>query len=214
MAERTVVSKVTNAVLYSDGTIRIDKVRFSYPHCDKPMESTGDDGQKKEQYSIVAMLPKETHTAAKDLVKKVIQDVMTKADAKVGSSFWFLKDGDKEAEEDDKKELYKGHFIVKAAEKRRPSVRKPDGSVMSEREIVDEIYGGMWGSVLIRPWYFNGKARNGKAYPKRVLSNFIACQKWKDDEPFGEGRVNDEGVFDSQDDGGSGDGLNEDDGGL
>lgn len=212
MAERTVVSKVTNAVLYSDGSIRIDKVRFSYPHVDKPMESEGDDGNKKSQYSITGMLPKATHTAAKDLVKKVIQELMTKNDVKVPTDKWFLADGDKLAEEDDKKELYAGHFIIKAAEKRRPSVRKPDGSVMSEREMEDAIYGGMWGSILLRPWYFNGKAKNGKTYPKRILANFIACQKWKDDESFGEGRISDDGVFESQDEGG-GDGLNDDDSG-
>lgn len=213
MAERTVVSKVSNAVLYSDGSIRIDKVRFSYPHLDKPYESEGDDGQKKSSYSITAMLPKATHTAAKDLVKKVIQDLMTENDVKVGSGFWCLADGDKLAEEDEGKELYAGHFIVKASEKRRPSVRKSNNETMSEREIEDEIYGGAWGSVYLRPWFFNGKARNGKTYPKRILANLIGVQKWKDDEPFGEGRISDDGVFDSQDDGGgSGDGLNDDDG--
>lgn len=209
MAERTVVSKVTNAVLYSDGSIRIDKVRFSYPHLDKPYESEGDDGQKKASYSIAAMLPKATHTAAKDLLKKVIQDLIAKNDTKVGTGFWCLSDGDKAAEEDEGKELYAGHFIVKSAEKRRPSVRKADGSTMSEREIADEIYGGAWGSVFIRPWYFNGKARNGKTYPKRVLANLIGVQKWKDDEPFGEGRISDDGVFESVDSG-NGDGMDED----
>ena len=104
-------------------------------------------------------------------------------------------------------------FIVKASEARRPSVRKRDGSVMSEREMADEIYGGMWGNILLRPWYFNGKARNGKTYPKRVLANFIALQKTKDDESFGESRVSDDGVFDAVEGDDGGNGL-DDDGGL
>lgn len=210
MAERTVVTKVTNAVLYSDGSIRVDNVRFSYPHFDKPFESEGDDGNKKLQYSCDGMLPKETHGAAKELIKKVINDLMVKNDTKVGTSFWFLKDGDKLAEEDDKKGGLAGHWVVKASEKRRPSVRKRNGEQMTEREIENEIYGGMWGSLLIRPWYFNGKAKNGKTYPKRILANLIAAQKVRDDEPFGEGRISDDGVFDSVDDGG--DGFDDDNG--
>lgn len=203
--ERTVVTKVQNAVLFSDGTIRVDNVRLSYPHVDKPYESEGDDGQKKAAYSVVGMLPKSTHTAAKDLIKKVILELQTKNDAKVKSEHWFLKNGD-----DEDKEEYKSMFIIKASEARRPSVRKRDGSVMSEREMADEIYGGMWGNILLRPWYFSGKAKNGKTYPKRVLANFLALQKTKDDESFGEGRINDEGVFDAVEDDGS-DGLGDDD---
>lgn len=211
MAERTVVTKVSNAVLYSDGTIRIDNVRASYPHLDKPYESEGDDGQKKSSYSITGMLPKSSHTAAKDLIKKVIQDLMTKNDTKVPVDKWLLSDGDKLADEDDGKELYRGHFLVKAAEKRRPSVRKKNGEPMTEREIEDAIYGGCWVNILIRPWFFSGKARNGKTYPKRILANLIAVQFVRDDEPFGEGRISDDGVFDAVE--GDGDGF-EDSGDL
>lgn len=212
MAERTIVSKVPNAVLYSDGSIRVDNVRFSYPHFAKPFESEGDDGNKKLQYSCDGMMPKSTHGEAKELIKKVITELMTKNDVKVGTSFWFLKDGDKLAEEDDKKELLAGHWVIKSSEKRRPSVRKRNGEPMVESEIEDEIYGGMWGSLLIRPWYFNGKAKNGKTYPKRILANLIGAQKVKDDEPFGEGRVSDDGVFDAV--GGDDDGFDDDGGGL
>lgn len=210
--DRTIVKKVQNAILYSDGSIRIDNVRFSYPHIDAPYESENDDGQKKAAFSIAGMMPKETHTEAKNLLKEVIQGLLTKNDVKVGTGFWCLADGDKLAEEDDGKELYAGHFIVKASEKRRPSCRKRTGEIMSEREIEDEIYGGMWGNILIRPWYFNGKARNGKTYPKRILANLIGVQKVRDDDPFGEGRVSDEGVFDKVEGEDGGDGLNDDDG--
>lgn len=212
MVERTVVSKVTNAVAFSDGSIRIDNVRFSYPHVDKPYESENDDGQKKSSYNITAMLPKGTHTAAKDLLKKMITDLATKNEAKVPSAGWCLADGDKLAEEEDGKELYAGHFIVKASESRRPTVRKRNGEVMSDREIEDQIYGGCWGSIFIRPWYFSGKAKNGKTYPKRIPANLLGIQKLRDDEPFGEGRISDDGVFEAQDDGSSGNGLDDDEG--
>lgn len=200
MANREVVAKVQNAVLYSDGCIRIDNVRASYPHLDEPYKSEGDDGNTKEAFSIDGLMPKETHKAAKDLVKKAIEDLLQKNDAKVGSSFWFLKDGDKLFEEDDSKSTLQGNFVIKSSEKRRPAVRNRDGSIMSEREIGDKIYGGCWVNVLLRPWYFSGKASNGKTYPKRVLANLIAVQFVRDDDAFGEGRISDEGVFDSASD--------------
>lgn len=209
MAERTVVTKVSNAVLYSDGTVRIDNVRLSYPHLAKPFVTEGDDGQKKEAYSIDAFLPKATHTAAKDLVKKVIEDLMKQNDVKVGTSFWFLKDGDKQADEDENKAVQRGNFVVKASEKRRPAVRDRKGNLMEVDEVEDKLYGGCWANILIRPWYFSGKARNGKQYPKRMLSNLIAVQFVRDDEPFGEGRVNDDGVFDAVEEAGGGTGFDD-----
>lgn len=86
--ERTIVKKVANAVLYSDGTIRIDNVRFSYPHIDAPYESEDDNGDKKSSYSITGMMPKATHTEAKNLLKEVTQGLLTKNDVKVGTGFW------------------------------------------------------------------------------------------------------------------------------
>jgi len=206
VAQREIVTKVSNAVLFSDGTIRIDNVRASYPHLDKPYESEGDDGNKQAKFTLDGMAPKSSHTAAKDLVKKVITDLMTANDVKVKTENWFLKNGD-----DSDKPEYEGHFIFKSSENRRPSVRNRDGSQMSEREIADKIYGGCWVNILIRPWYFDGKARNGKTYPKRILANLLAVQFVRDDEPFGEGRIDDEGVFDSVD--GDGDGFEDEGGG-
>lgn len=197
MAERTVVTKVQNAVLYSDGAIRIDNVRLSYPHLAAPFASEGDEGQTKLSYSVEGMLPKDTHRAAKDLVKKVIEDLLAENKAKVPTANWFLKDGDKLAEEDEKKEQCAGNFIVKASEKRRPTVRNRKGEVLTPEEAEQLVYGGCWGNILLRPWYFNGKAKNGKTYPKRILSNLIAVQFVRDDEAFGEGRISDDGVFDS-----------------
>lgn len=206
MSERTVVTKVSNAVLFSDGSIRIDNVRLSYPHLDKAFESEGDDGNKKSSFSVDAMLPKSTHKAAKDLIKKVIEDLMIENDTKVKTENWFLKDGD----QSDKLE-YEGHWLAKSAEARRPTVRNRDGSVMTEREVADLVYGGCWGNVFLRPWYFAGKAKNGKTYPKRVLANLLGVQFVRNDEPFGEGRISDDGVFGEVDADGD-DGFDDDSG--
>lgn len=213
MAERTIVTKVTNAILYSDGCMRIDGVRLSFPYVAEPRENVGDDGVKKKAFETTALLPKDSHKAAKDLVKKVIIQIMAEAGVKVASEFWCLKDGDaveaaakaaKAADPDaddydpdtDESPLeHRKHFTIKAAEKSRPAVRNRQGGIMSQAEVESEIYGGCWANVLIRLWYFNGKAKNGKSYPKRILANLIAVQKVRDDEPFGEGRVSDEGIF-------------------
>lgn len=205
MATREIVQKVSNAVEYSDGTIRIDNVRLSYPHLDKPYSGQNDKGEQGvAKYGLVGMLPKATHTAAKDLVKKVIQDLLKKNDAKVGVNKWFLQNGDDSGKAD-----YEGHFTVSARESRRPSVRNRDGSAMSDKEVADTIYGGCWGSILIRPWYQDG-VKVGKGYGQRVNAGLVAVQFVKDGETFGEGRIDDEGVFDAVDD--SDDGFADSDG--
>lgn len=211
MAERTVVTKVTNAVLYSDGSIRVDGGRCSYPHVGEPMANERDDGTTVKTFSVDLLLPKATHTAAKDLIKKSIETLLKEKDDKVGTAFWFLKDGDKmadEAAENGKdREVLRGHYVVRVADTRRPSVRDRKGAVMTPEQAEEEFYGGMWANVLLKPWHFGGKGKNGKTYNKRINANFIAIQKVRDDEPFGESRISDEGVFDSVDDNGSNDGF-------
>ncbi len=144
-----------------------------------------------KKFGVQGMLPKKTHVAAKDLIKEVIQKLCKDNDAKVATDKWFLANGD-----DKEQEEYAGYFIISTSETKRPTARKRDGSVMSPEEADESFYGGCWGNLLIRPWYFNGKAKNGKSYPKRVCAGIVSAQFVRDDEPFGEGRIDDEGVFD------------------
>lgn len=194
MATREIVTKVSNAVLYSDGTIRIDNVRASYPHLDKPYAKADKDGKTPEaKFGIVGMLDKKTHTAAKDLIIKVIKEIEQKEDTKVARDKKFIRDGD----DSDKKE-YEGYWTVSAREARRPSVRNRKGDPMSEREIVDTIYAGCYVNILIRPWFQNND------FGKRINAGLVAVQFARDGEQIGEGRIDDEGVFESVEDGGSG----------
>lgn len=189
--ERTVVKKVSNAVLYSDGTIRIDNVRFSYPHLDEPYAGKDDEGKAgKAKYGVVGMLPKKTHTAAKDLIKHAINELLKENDAKVSTDKWFLRDGDNAEQAE-----YEGHFIVSARESKRPTCRDKKGNTLEIEDIPDVFYGGCWGNMFIRPWYQDGK-KVGAGYGKRINAGLIAVQFVRDDEPFGEGRINDDGVFD------------------
>lgn len=220
MAKLVEVKRVKNAVLLTDGEnefIRLDKVRISFPAVGTPEPEKDDDGnprldkkgKQKMRYKLSAMLPKKTHVAAKDLCVEVINNLLKKNDAKVAADKKFITNGD-----DSEREEYQGHWIVSAGESRRPSVRDRKGELVMEIVDADNlIYAGCWANVLIRPWYFNGKAQgSSKSYPKRVSAGLTGVQFNDDDTPFGGGRVDEEDVWDKQEDrDDDGDDLEDDD---
>lgn len=213
MSQLTTVKRVKNAILMKDDKdglfIRIDGVRFSYPHIGHPGEARDDSDSKAPKYGVVLMLPKKTHLEAKNLVKEVIQDIIKKNKATVPVAMWCLLDGDEKEDEN-----MKGHWLINTSESRRPKARDARGQIMDDLDKIDEtFYGGMWGHALIRPWYFNGKAKSGKTYPKRVPSGIAGVFHWKNDTPFGAGSIDDEDAWgDVPEDDGS-DGFGEDAGG-
>ena len=195
-APRTVVetayfegTKDVQAILYSDGTILVNGVRASYPHFGKAFEATNDDGKKSEKWSMKGMMPKATHKPAMRLMKKHMEQMMK--DNKVSdlaSDRKYLRNGD-----DLGKEEMKGHFVFSASETSPPKVRSASAAKMTEpREIDDMFYGGCWVNALIRPWW-----QNHQKYGKRVNAGLSAVQFLRDDEPFGEGRIDDEAVDDT-----------------
>lgn len=207
MANLTLVKKVKNAVLYHDAKgeplIRLDCVRLSYPYVGTPSDEENDDGVKTKKWRVVAMLPKATHEAAKMLVEEEINKLIKKNESKVPKDKWFLTDGDEKEDE-----TAEGHWLVAASDgKIRPKARDRQGNVMDDIDKIDEtFYGGCWGHVLIRPWFFAGKSKKStKSYPKRVSAGLNAVVFFKDDKPFGSGRVDDGDAWDdapvSEDDG-------------
>jgi hypothetical protein len=188
MANREIISKVTNAVLYSDGLIRIDNVRASYPHLDKPW--SGEEGQEAK-FSIVSLLDKGTHKAAKDLIVKRINEILKENKTeKIASDKKFIRDGDQMA-----KPECENQWVVSARETRRPSVRGSDNEVLTPDEILDTIYAGCYISVLIRPWF-----QNHAKFGKRVNAGLVAVRFRRDGEPIGEGRITDDDIDDYMDD--------------
>lgn len=182
---REIKKKVKNAILYTDGTIRISGVRFSYPHLKKPYKGDGDQGEAK--FGVVGLLPKKTHRAAKDLIKERIEELLKENKVKsLASDKKFLRDGDQSG-----KAEHEGHYTVSARESRRPPLRNRDNSVV-EPEDADEVFQpGYWGDILIRPWYQNNK------FGKRVNAGLSSIQFVKKDEVFGEGRLSDEDLDDT-----------------
>ena len=185
---REIKKKVKNAILYTDGTIRISGVRFSYPHLKKPYKGDGDTGEAK--FGVVGLMPKKTHRAAKDLVKERIEELLKENKVKsLASDKKFLRDGDQSG-----KAEHEGHYTVSARESRRPPLRNRDNSVV-EPEDADEVFQpGYWGDILIRPWYQNNK------FGKRVNAGLSSIQFVKKDEVFGEGRLSDEDLDDTFED--------------
>lgn len=217
MAQLELVKKVKNAVLYKDGNgqrfIRIDKVRLSYPFLGTQSEDEDDNGKVTHKWRVTAMLDKDEHKEAHDLVVKVIEAIMKENDTRVPGDKWFMSDGD-----DKEDENMHGHWLVTASDGRiRPKVRDRKGEVMDDIKKIDEtFYGGCWGHILIRPWFFNGVVKGAtKKYPKRVSSGLTGVFFSHDDKPFGAGRIDDSDAWDDvpkSDEGANG--FDDDDGDL
>jgi hypothetical protein len=191
MATREIVKSGKNFVVYSDGTMRIDRVRGSYVHADKPYKGKAkrdDGGDAPAKYSIVGILMKETHADAKaacdEFIKKVLKD---NKDAKVGKKDWFIRDGDDAA-----KEEYEGSWTLNASELKKPKCRDRNGQLVEDAEDIREMFqSGYWFNILIKPWFQDND------YGKKVNAGFIAIQFVKKDKTFGSGEVDDSDVWDT-----------------
>lgn len=195
MAAMVIEKKVANATLYTNGMIRLEKVRVSFPHLDKPyVGRTEADKGKTPSYGIVAMLPKDTHEAAKNLVKGVIDKMLADNDAKVAADKKFLRNGD-----DQGRAEYEGHYTVSARERNRPTCRDKKGNLLDPvgdaEQIKEMFYGGCVCHVLIRPWFQDGQ-KVGAGFGKRINAGLVGVMFVKDGESFGEGRIDDSGAWD------------------
>ena len=210
MAKLNLVKQVENAILYQDEKdqlyIRIDNVRGSYVFVGTPANDEGDDGETRQKWRIVLMLPKKTHLEAKNLIVEVINRLI-KENVNVPKERWFIKNGDEHEDEN-----MHGHWLVSASDGRyRPKARDAQGHVIDEiDEIDDTFYSGCWLHALIRPWFFDGKTKNSKkTFPKRISAGLNSVMFARDDKPFGSGRIDDSEVW--GDDDGMGGGRGDDD---
>jgi hypothetical protein len=196
MSALTIKERGKNFIIYNEGVIRIDNVRFSYPHVDKPWKKESDKGTPK--YGIVGLMPKETHEDAKKAIAKIMKQLATDAKITVASDKKFLRDGDAnsgmEDEDADKSEnTYAGMYFVSARETNRPTLRDQYGKkldpVDDAEKILELFYGGAWGHILIRPWVQNNE------HGKRINAGFVGAMFSKDDKAFGQGRIDDSGAW-------------------
>lgn len=190
-------------ILYSDGTIFVEWVRFSYPHVVNPKafandsDDDDDDGERrkssKKTFSVTGMLGKRTHAAAIELIEGRIAKMLKEHKIKkLKADKLFLRDGDQAEQEE-----YEDHMTISAREVNRPPLRNVDGSKLDmtnkkHRALADRLFvGGHWGSLLIRPWFQNNK------WGKRINAGLASAQFLMTDETFGEGRLSEEAMDDT-----------------
>lgn len=194
MATMEVKKRVKNAVLYTNGCIRIDNVRGSYVHVDKPYKGKAkrDDGKDAEpKFSIVGILYKDTHGEAKDLILERINELLKEnKDAKVPKDKRFIKNGD-----DAEKEEYENAYTISASEINAPKCRERSGELIDRAdggERIRELFkSGYWFNILIRPWYQDND------YGKRVNAGLVGVQFVKVDKTFGEGEIDESDAWDA-----------------
>lgn len=187
-------------ILYSDGTIFVEYVRFSYPHLAKPkaFQSDNDDedegtSKSKASYSVTGMLGKKTHADAIELIETRIAEILKQNKIKkLKADKLFLRDGD-----DAEQEEYEGFMTISAREINRPPLRNVDGSKLDpsnpkHKALIQKLFvGGYWGALLIRPWFQNNK------WGKRLNAGLASAQFLMKDETFGEGRLSEEAMDDT-----------------
>lgn len=206
----TVKEKGANYVVYNEGYVRIDDVRISFPHIAYPQENENDDGNTSLTYNLVGIMYKETHAAARkalvDINNQILRDNADKKTNKppaVAADKRYLKDGDAKDEGDNRlyRDEYENAWTLTATNKKAPVARDERGSKMEDKEEIEaKFYSGCRVNILVRPWFFNGKARNStKTYPMRLSCGLEAVQFRADDEPFGAGRPDDDDVWEVQD---------------
>jgi len=198
MATRTVVKKVENAVLYSDGTIRLDNVRASYPHLFVPW--SGEDG-KPPRFSLTGIVPKTTHREAQKLFVEVMNGVLADKNkgAKIKGELKFFRDGEPKDEDGSpvpSKPEYAGAWLCVAAEREDhpPSVRGRTGKPITPSE-KSLFYAGCLVNMLVRPWWQPDKG-NGK----RINANLVAVQWVGPGQRIGEAGISEDEIDNSFED--------------
>lgn len=187
------------ARLYDDGTIMVYGVRGSYMHVDKPWKGKNDGPDKPAKYGMVGLMPKATHVAAKDLIKKYGEKLLreNKVDD-LAADRKFMRNGDQAGRAE-----YKGMFTISAREERSPHLRDRSGKKVDQQHVKSVFQSGYWFNMLIRPWFQPASSGWGI----RLNAGLSACQFVRQDETFGEGGITDEDVdarFGAIDDGDAG----------
>ena len=225
MAQLKQIKAGKNFKVFTDGAaklILIENVRLSFTAVGHMKEDEGDDGSVKKAYKATPMLTKTDHVEAKNAFVEIMNELMTTNEVKIPPEYRCIKNGD-----DSEREEYQGHWVISSSETRRPPARDARGVLFLDPEkvkdgdamelILDKIdgvfYGGVTGNILLRPWYFNGKAKGKtKTYPKRICCGFMGVQHVADTPSFGQGRIDDTGVWGAVEGADQGDdGLGDDD---
>lgn len=184
----TVVKKVKNGALLSNGLIRMEKVRLSFPHLEKAYKGKNDGDDKKPAFGVTSMLHKTDdnplntdHVELKGLIVEVMNKMMEENEVKkLASDRKFIRNGD-----DSSRVEYEGYWTVSARELKRPVVKNKKGETIAvedeeDRDAIKEMFfSGCYATVLIRPWYQDG-VKVGAGFGERLNAGLVAVQFFSD----------------------------------
>lgn len=178
--------------------------RVSFPHLFEPHSAPDSD---REHYELTLLLPPGTDlkpfrklalSAARGMFEGATWDKRSgNIKAKIGNKTKTLKNPIRSNEEkcDDYPESFEedGHHVIARSGTKRPRPKVVDAKL---KEITDprRVYGGVWVMASISAYAWNHKTGG-----PGVSFSLEAVQVVKDDEPFGEGGVDVEDVFEPVD---------------
>lgn len=201
MAGLVIAKQVKNCIVYTNGSLRIDNVKLSYPHLDvkysKPDPKTGNTPDPK--YTSVFLMEKKTHGEAYELIEEQIKLVEKEAKIKVAFDDWFMRDGDRT-----RKEENEGRWTINASEQRNVILRDVNGNLLRNvkgelvgvehtNELKEIFYPGAIVSAMIRPWAQNN------THGKKINAGLIAVKFMKDGDRLGAEMMTDDGVWNEGD---------------
>ncbi len=176
-SRNVVIKRAPNGVLFADYRFRLENVPITYARLQAPKASTlkNEDGTTAApKYSATILVPKRTHTPAKDLVKdailKCLQD--NNGGQPIAMSNWFLQNGDHAAAPHKK-----GFFTMNLASNADypPALRWLDQRGAMDRAGADaKFYDGALVDVVGTCWFYGGNA--AKRIAKRVSANLLAVR--------------------------------------
>lgn len=180
---KVVEKSADGSVIWYEGYIfKVINARASYPHLDKPY--AGEDGGEPK-YGIVGLMDKKKQKAGILLLKKAIKQFMAENKYTCASDKMCLKDGDESGKPENE-----GMYTLSARENKRPKVRDAEGELVEGMdEIVEMIYGGCYVDIIIKFW------KQANKFGKRVNANLTAVRFRADGEAFGEGRIDDNDIW-------------------
>lgn len=184
------MSNLITGIQHDNGNLITPKARMLYPNLFKAVLPRGETDQDKARFQISLLFPT---TADLTLLKAAVQTVLeehvtAKARQTTKIKLPFLKTEDQPRLADYAEEY---PVLIRANARIKPDVINPAGNrELKEDEDADEVYGGRWCRVSIRPFWFDHPTGG-----KGVSFGLQNVQVLDHDEPMAGGRVRGLGEF-------------------
>lgn len=161
-------------------SVMTPKFRVSYPNVFKPKRN---ELSKKDEYSVVALFPKDADLSAlKAAVKKVIEDKLGADEKKWPKNIRlpFRDQGEKKKTNDEGKEVLPSGHVEGAIFLNLKSATRPGVVNQNVEDIIDEtdFYAGCWARATVNPYYYDQAGNKG------VSLGLVNIQKVGEGDPL------------------------------